>query len=74
MGSRERRSGRQNRNRRNQRQKTTATFLMGSIKSVDERKTERRQAERRKSRIPCSHFNVVNREDGAYCMDCGGWG
>jgi hypothetical protein len=76
MGSRDRRSGREKRNRRNRREKTTASLVVGSVKSVDERKLERRKTERRipKVRQPCSHFNVVNREDGAYCMDCGGWG
>jgi len=75
MGSRERRSGREKRDRRNRRETTVATFLMGSVKSVDERLTERRSASRRKPRPhPCYHSNVVQRDDGAYCPDCGGWG
>lgn len=74
MGSRERRSGREKRDRRNRRTTTVATFLMGSVKSVDERLTERRNTERRKLEYACYHSNVVQRDDGAYCPDCGGWG
>ena len=68
-----RRTKRERRNRRNRRQTTAATFVIGSCKSADERREERRKTTRAKH-TPCFHANVIQRDDGAYCPDCGGWG
>jgi hypothetical protein len=68
------RTGRERRDRRNRREKTAAIFLMGSLKSVEERKDERRKKTRAPRILGCSHFDAVQNEEGGYCPDCGAIG